>query len=145
MINKRGLSGVVTILIIVLLVFVAIFIVWTVVRNVLEQGAEQIDLGSRCLEVDTRATIVVSTNGTNYDVTLHRNVGGDDIGGVKLVFFNDTSSGGVIDSSGNIVPLDTVTRDIDGGITGANKVEVTAYFTDASGVEQICSQTNTWP
>ena len=142
MINKRGLSAVITTLIIILLVIVAVGIIWVVVRNVIEEGATSIELSTKCLAVDTRATVVNGTTGTLYDVTLHRTAGGDDIGGVKLVFFNSTDNGGVIDSPGNIAPLGTVTRrGIDGEILNANKVEVTSYFTDASGIEQLCSQT----
>jgi len=142
MVNNRGLSAVITTLIIILLVIVAVGIIWVVVRNVIEEGTEQLDLGTRCLAVDTRATIVVNTTGTTYDVTLHRSAGGDDIGGVKLVFFNSTDNSGVIDVSGNIVPLATDTSNVDGEVTDANKVQVTVYFTDASGNEQLCSQTN---
>ncbi len=138
--DKRGMSLIVTSLIIVVLVLVAIGIVWVIVRNIIEGGVEQIDYNSKCLEVNLRATAVMNTGGTNYDITMTRSAGGSDVGGVKLVFFNvagETSD--VIDSDGNISPLATVTRNIDAGIEDVNKVEVTPYFEDASGTEKFCS------
>ena len=43
--QKRGLSGIVATLLIILLVIVAVGIVWVVVRNVVQEGSEQISFG----------------------------------------------------------------------------------------------------
>lgn len=138
--NKRGLSLIVTSLIIVVLVLVAIGIVWVVVRNIIEGGVEQVDYNTKCLEVNVRATALVSTGGSDYNITMTRTAGGDDIAGVKLVFFNgDDDTSDVIDVDGNIAPLATVTKSVDGEIEDANKVELTPYFEDASGNERFCS------
>lgn len=142
--NKKGLSTVITTLIIILLVFVAIGIIWVVVRGVIEEGAGEIEISSKCLNLDIRAIAVASTGANNYDVTLKRSAGGDEIAGIRIVVFNDTQSSGVITSEGNIEPLDTVTRNINAGTSNANKVEVTAYLKDGLGKEQLCSQTNTF-
>jgi hypothetical protein len=143
--NKKGLSMIITTLIIILLVLVAVGIIWVVVRNIVEKGTEQINYNTKCIDVDVRANAVVNTSMTDYSVTLTRTASGEDIAGVKLIFFNaaaETST--VIDVSGNIAPLATITRSVAGGIVDANKVEVTSYFTDASGDEQICSQTRSY-
>ncbi len=140
--NKKGLSTIVVTLMIILLVIVAVGIVWVVVRNFIGSGTESIEISTKCLEVDVKATAVVNTLATTYDVTLTRTAGGEEIVGVKLVFFNatdDTSS--VIDVPGNIAPLATVTESVEGEILDSNKVEVTAYFEDASGDERPCLQT----
>ena len=140
--KKRGLSTVVTTLIIILLVLVAIGIVWVVVRNIIQSGVEGVELSAKCLNVDVKATAVVNTSATDYDVTLTRTASGEEIAGVKLVFFNATGgSSSVIDVSENIAPLATVTKSVDGEIINSNKVEVTAYFKDTSGNEKPCSQT----
>jgi len=138
--NKKGLSLVVTSLIIILLVLVAIGIIWVVVKNLIDTGVEQIDYSTKCLDVDVKATAVVNTTLTNYSVTLTRTGSGEEIAGIKIVFFNasdDTST--VIDVAGNIEPLATITESVEGEIINANKVEVTAYFEDASGNEKYCS------
>ena len=69
--NKRGLSDVITTLIIILLVLVAVGIIWVVVRNVVQSGSEQIDITTRCVAVDLRAVSVTSVEGQagNYTVT----------------------------------------------------------------------------
>jgi len=140
MINKRGLSLIVTTLLIVVLVLVSIGIVWVVVRNIIEGGTEQIDYNTKCLEINIRATAVVNAGDTDYNITIMRTAGGDEVAGVKLVFFNnDNEASDVIDINENIAPLATITRNIDGEIENANKVEVTPYFEDSSGNEKFCS------
>ena len=130
--NKRGLDAIVTTLIIILLAIVAIGIIWVVVRNVVQQGSEQIDISSKCIAVDLRAVSVSPVSGQvgNYSVTLNRRAGGDAIGGVR-------------DFGVTLNELDTKTQTVV-GVTEANKLEYTAYFVDASGNEQLCSQTGTF-
>ncbi len=138
--NKRGLSLVITSLIIVLLVLVALGIIWVSVKFIIERGTEQIDYDSKCLDVDVQAKKVINTTLTNYSVTFTRTGRGEEIAGVKIVFFNasdDTSS--VINIIGNIEPLATITKSVEGEIENANKIEVTAYFEDESENEKICS------
>lgn len=142
--DKKGLSTVVTTLILILLVLVAVGIIWVVIRAFVEESVGGINYSTECLKVDLRATAVNNTAGTSYDVTLKRESGGEDLGGVKIVFFSDTDTSSVRDSSGNIGPLMTVTKTIDGEISGANRVEVTPYFIDDSGVERLCGQTSSF-
>jgi hypothetical protein len=142
MANRRGLSAVVTTLIIILLVLVAIGIVWVVVRGVVEGGAGQIDITAQCLAVDMNAVGVVETSAGVYDVTLERSAGGDAIDGVKLVLFNLTGNSAVLNFSAGPDELETVTRSIDTGDTGnATKLDYTVYFLDESGNEVLCTQT----
>ena len=141
--NKRGMSMIVSTLIIILLVLVAIGIVWVVVKNLIDAGTDQISYNSKCLDVDIKAKTVTNTSLTNYSVTLLRTGSGEDIAGIKLVFFNASdSTSSVKDISGNIEPLATVTKSIMGDIEMANKLEVTPYFQDDSGNEKLCSQTS---
>lgn len=144
--GKRGLSAVITTLIIILLVLVAVGIIWVVVRNLLQEGAEQIDISARCLAVDmTAVSVTTVTNETeSYSVTLRRGAGGEAIGGVKLTLFNSTDNSGVIDFGTALDELETKTQDVVAGVANANRLEYTAYFVDSSGDEQLCAQTNTF-
>jgi len=145
--NKRGLDAVVTTLLIILLVLVAIGIIWVVVRNVVQQGSEQIDISARCISVDLQAVSVapVSNQSGNYSVTLRRGAGGDAIGGVKVTLFNDTVNSGVLEFGDALDVLETSTQVVaTPGVTAANKLEYTAYFVDASGNDQVCSQTGSF-
>lgn len=139
--TKKGLSTVVTTLIIILLVLVAIGIIWVVIRGVIDEGASNIEFGAKCLQVDIKATRVNNTGGTTYDVTLARSATGEAVTGVKLVFFSPSETSNVIDSPGNIDVLSTVTRNIDGQIVAANKVEVTPYLQNSEGIDQPCQTT----
>lgn len=142
--GKQGLDAVVTTLIIILLVLVAVGIIWVVVRNVVQQGAEQVDITSKCISVDLSAVSVNETAAGVYDVTLKRNAGGEAIGGVKISLFNATENSGVIEFGAAPNELETVTQAVNGTVTDANKLEYTAYFLDSSGNEQLCSQTGTF-
>lgn len=152
--NKRGLSTIVVTLIIILLSLVAVGVVWVVVRNLITGGSQNVEINTKCLSVTVEATKVNCSDGaTNKicDVQLMRTgTGSDEIGGVKLVFKNETSgvSSSLINVAGNIEPLvgDKETG-LDTGIlnaVGVNTVEITVFFQDASGNEQICSETNSF-
>ncbi len=144
--GKRGLSAVITTLIIILLVLVAVGIIWVVIRNLLQEGAEQIDISSKCLAVDMSAVSVtaVTNESGNYSVALRRGAGGEAIGGVKLTLFNSTDNSGVIDLGTALDELETKTQKVAAVVTNANRLEYTAYFIDSSGNEQICAQTSTF-
>ncbi len=140
--DKRGLSTIVATLIVVLLVFVAVGILWVVLRNFVSGGAEQVDLSSKCLEVSVEPTKVVNSGGV-YNVTVLRKGGDFEIAGVNLVFTGasgDTNY--VYDASGDIttLALKTVSVDLTGsGVTSPNKVDAVVYFLDESGNRQFCS------
>jgi len=139
--NKRGLSAVVTTLIIILLVLVAIGIIWVVVRNIIQGGAGGIELSAKCLNINVKATAVSCSDGI-CDVTLTRTgSNNDELAGVKLVFFNETENSGVIDNSENVETLVKKTITINSTLSAPNKIEVTVYFEDESGNEKRCSQT----
>ncbi len=57
--KTKGLSTIVATLIIILLVLVAVGIIWVVVRNVIEGGAQQIQGSNDCLAVEVKPTKVL--------------------------------------------------------------------------------------
>jgi len=148
--NKKGLSTVVTTLIIILLVFVAVGIVWVVVKNVIEEGASQIDIGAKCINNVVKATAITGNCTTidPCDIKLKRNTGEDEIGGVKLVFSEGNTGGNVMDISRENYPLlntilsTTLITSVDSGLTNPDKAEVTIYFLDDSGDEKLCPSAN---
>ena len=147
--NKRGLSAIVATLIIILLVLVAVGIIWVVVRNLIQEGAEQIDVSTKCMAVDIRAVSVNETTAGNYAVTLRRLAGGEEIGGVKIVLFNETGNSGVLNGFNETATtllgeLDTRTDTFATGTGDASSLEFTVYFLDESGNERLCSQTNSY-
>lgn len=147
--GKKGLSTIVITLILILLSLVAVGVVWFVVNNVIKGGTSGVDINAKCLNVIVEATKVECTAGV-CDVTLMRSgTGNDEIGGVKLVFRDSTAgtSSAVIDKDddtelgGNIEALaGKIIADVDTELDAPDKVEVTVYFEDDAGKEQLCAQ-----
>jgi len=136
--SNKGLSSVVTTLIIILLSLVAIGIIWVVVNNVLEGGAETTEIGAKCLQVDVRATAASCDASGNCNVTYNRRSGGDAVDGIKIVL-SDGQESFTHDVPENVGPSDLGTEfDIASGLN-ATSVQIAAYFVDASGNQQLCN------
>lgn len=145
--NKKGLSGIVTTLIIILLVIAAVSVIWGVVSNLLESGTGSIQKGALCLEIDLRATEVVA-GGTvgQYNVTIERKSGPDQDAQAYITFFSDVGNTVAIPTTNPFGILDIKTISISETETenfaDANKVVITPYFIDEkSGKEIICDTT----
>lgn len=145
--NRKGLSAIVATLIIILLTLVAVGIIWVVIRNVVQGGAEQIDISQKCIAVSLEAVTVNEIASGVYAVTLKRGADSQGDLGVKVnVFSGATTSSGVINfgAFGDLDALGTVTRTVNTNTTtpvaGGDKIEFTAFFLDASGNEQLCPQ-----
>jgi hypothetical protein len=143
--NKRGMSTIVVTIIMIVLVLVATGIVWSVISRIIEDSSSEVSLGNKCIVTNVVATKMIC-EGETCDVTLNRKAGGENIGGVKLIFSNNTGNTGttVEDVSGDIPELGTkIAGDKAHGLTNElpNTVEVAVYFLSESGTEQICSQT----
>ena len=141
--DDQGLSNVIVTLIMIVLVLVAVGLIWTAVQSNIQSGTEQIEVSSKCLKVDIKAT-KLECGGVNNgvcNVTITRNVGGGDLAGIKLSLTNTVGETNYIhDVPGNIVPLETKTEvDITTGLTDVSIVAVAPYFLDPSGIEQLCS------
>jgi hypothetical protein len=128
----------------ILLSFVAVSIVWVVVKNIVDRGAEDIDFTSKCLELDfevTQKDCNLGVNGDDCDITVKRNAGGDEIAGIKLVLTNATAKqNNITIHSGNIEPSGLKTVNIpETGILNVNKVDVVPYLEDAIGNPIDCT------
>ncbi len=90
--NKKALSGVVSILVIILLAIVAFGIV-SLARQSGNQDAENIELVGMCSEVEIHATNIAQAYNQNdgseltnqYDITFSRSETGETIKGVKII------------------------------------------------------------
>ncbi len=141
--DKKGVSAIVATLIIVLLVIVSAGIIWVVIRNIVQGGAEQVEFGQKCLEVNINIQSVIEDSEGGYSVRLRRDSGGREIGGIKIVLLNETDSSSVQNGFEGLNQLTTKTETFSGP-ANANKLEYTSYFIDNSGNEQVCSQTGTY-
>jgi hypothetical protein len=158
--NKRGLSTVVTTLIIVLLVLVAVGIIWGVVNNLLDKGSDTVDSFGTCLNVDINAEGVAineTTLGSGdfdvYEVTMKRSPVGDGEFGAKVRFYTgdgivSSAYDTVGDGSANLFgafDVDTAKFTINtedfAALSGKNytKLEVLPYYLDEQGNEKLCT------
>ena len=85
--DSRGLSEVVTNLILILLVLVAVGVIWVVIRNIISSGAGDIELGQFTFDLSIQSAYI---SGTDIVVGVKRNPGGGELIGMKFLFTNST-------------------------------------------------------
>jgi len=90
MLEKRGLSTIVATLIIILLTLVSVGIIWTVIKNVVQSGAEQVELGQFTLDLEIKAAQI--QNGDVTVVIVRRNPGQGDFVGMNFIFSDGQNS-----------------------------------------------------
>ncbi|HEB46986.1 MAG TPA: hypothetical protein ENI22_00770 [Candidatus Pacearchaeota archaeon] len=87
--NQRGISAVVTTLIIILLALVAIGIVWVVIRNIISEGVEEISFERFYFDLSIKNAYIDSQD---VKVGVRRSPGGGDLIGVEFIFYDGTNS-----------------------------------------------------
>jgi len=120
--KKRGLSEVVTTLILVLLVLVAIAIVWVVISNLIREKGD--DIGASTFEVSMAVkTVTNSSTLGNVLVRVERNVGEGNLQGINIIM-----SDGINSETVRVDPIDEgeeTTYDISkGGLGAITKVSI---------------------
>ena len=124
------MSAIVTVLILILLSFIAIGIVWVVIQNVLTEGSEDITLNSLTLNLELQK-IVYSPG--QIDVAIKRNSGKGEFDGLRFVLFDGKKSE-IIDVPGEIPELGTKTFNVP--YDGVTK-ELSAAPTLTSGTGEV--------
>lgn len=92
MINqKKGLSDIVTNVLIILLVLVAVGIIWAFLNPTIRTGAGQLGGVSDCLTIQLEPISCVSNGLTSTQVKFERGAGSGTLKSVKFVFQNATT------------------------------------------------------
>ncbi len=142
--NKKGLSAIITTLLVILLVLVAVGIVWAVVSGIINNAADVAALSATCLSINVEAVAVTCAESAAElcNVTFDRSgTGTDEIAGVKLVFRDSVTpdDSAVIEVTGDIENLVGKTElAINTTLIAPDSVEVTVFFEDTSGNEDPC-------
>jgi len=90
--NKKGVSQIVTTILIILLVLAAIVIVWQAVKSTVESGAGEITGKTECIGVELDITNVVADTTTNtLTVSVTRLSGGADTAADVILLVDGTS------------------------------------------------------
>jgi len=140
--NKKGLSNVITNLLIILLVLVSMGVVWVVIRNIIGSGTSEVEIGQFLFDIDIESAYV---SGADVVVTVRRNSGGGDLEGMAFIFENKTSSI-TLQRTGALQESDLRTfifasTEIP-GIAAGDKVSVAPVYTSA-GEERTANPTDT--
>ncbi|MEK6898766.1 MAG: hypothetical protein AABW79_01580 [Nanoarchaeota archaeon] len=151
MINtKRGLSDIITNVLIILLVLVAVGIIWAFVRPAIQGGAQQVAGASDCLAVNVvptacSNTVTGATTGADlWNVTVSMGTGSTaNIEELKFIFRDST--GAVRTNTTTIIPEEFESRTFDVlGLTGFSEDTVDiAVVVSASGQLKTCEPSGT--
>jgi hypothetical protein len=141
LLGKKGISDILITVIMIGLVLVAIGVVWAVINNLVGSKTDEVSINSDCLAIDLRPTIANCSVGGACDVYIKRNAGGDEFSGIKMVFYHLNGTSSTKEATGNIEPLATVKKQAT-GLANVTRVEISAYFTNEVGEQQVCSQSS---
>lgn len=138
MFEKRGLSTIVSTLLILLLVFVSIGILWVVIRNVVQGGADQVSLGKFTLDLSIER---VTIQGSTINVKVRRNPGEGEFTGLSFILSDVENTEVVEFYNVSMGPYSEETFPIvvPSGMIADNvlKIEVAPIFTLSSGKSVI--------
>ena len=147
MYTKKGLSDMITTVIMLVLALVIIAIVWAVVTNMIGTKADEAKITEKCISNIVKATSVkcdgsLATSVCNVTFSRDTGIQNEEITGMKLVFkdANGIASASPVDVPGNLQKLATkTTTNLTVGVANATAVQVSVYFKSADGKEVICS------
>jgi len=124
--DKRGVSGVISAILLILLAIAAVIIVWGVIRGMVEKGAEDVDLSSLMVNMEIEEA---TYDGTNAYVRIKRGAGAGDVNKIKIVFTNESDATYINITTIGLRELETKGFNIqDIWIKNAIKVEIYPVF-----------------
>jgi hypothetical protein len=144
MLDKRGMSAVVTTVIMIGLVIVAVGIVWAVVMGIIEGETEELDYSQMCVGVNLEIENIDCSAAGTCAVTIKRSLGSktDAINGVGITLATDDASDEEEVVPGNIAvsKVATLTSDLD-----ATKADMRIYVNKTDGTPYWCTQVSSYP
>ena len=137
--NKRGLSDVVTTVIIIALALVAVAVVWVVVQNLISSNSSQIQSSENFLKLKMNIESVQNNSGKLF-VLVKRDVGDGNFNAMKFVviYQNQSSESFVQSASIDQLGLKGFLLNTSGSIEAVSKVEAYPTLIDSTG-KQIVS------
>ena len=135
MVNKKGLSDVVTTVLIVLLTLVAIGVLWSFLQPLFTKSGSKIQQTEACLSLDLE---VVNCRALSGNVTVKRNPGAANLKEIRLIFEKSDGSTSVVNSTNFPDELGTVIYANTLGFE-PKSVAIAAGVADAQGVISYCT------
>ena len=91
--NKRGLSAVITSVLIILIVLAAVLILWFFLKPLFISTGERTSNVGECLGIDLEIIKCDFDSANNaYEITVKRNAGEGDLQGIRIVFTGDSGT-----------------------------------------------------
>lgn len=136
--EKKGLSQVITTLILILLGLVAIGIVWVVIVNVISKSSDEVDLGKFTVQMKIK-DVVLGDNQVN--VTVERESGTGELNSIKFII-SDGKNSQTFEKPTSIKELEKQTFTLDySGYVG--KISIAGVVGGSTGNE-LDSKETTW-
>jgi flagellin-like protein len=145
---KKGISGVVTVLIIVLLALVAAGVVWVVIQGTVEDAGEEISGRSACIGINLNIKSVDDclAGSTNCSLVIERKSGGGIVKDIRVVITDDTTT--MTEDLGRAMEvLETVTIEAGSAVpltNNAKTAKVTALVDNGEGGYIVCDAVDTY-
>jgi len=143
--NHRGLSAVVTTLLIILLAIVAIGAVWVVISGIISEGSEEISLGRFTLDISIDIAYVDSID-SSIKVEVRRNSGAGELTNIRFIFFDGVDSI-IVTKEAPLKELEkqtfSFTSEEIGDIGEGDSVSIAPIFETGSGNERVGAVTDT--
>ena len=93
--NKRGLSGVIASLLLIILVLIAIGAIWLVVNNLISKGVEDIDTGKITVYMKIESA---SVNSSGVNVIVKREIGAGSPIGISFILVDNAGNSEIIEN-----------------------------------------------
>lgn len=138
--NKKGISDVVTTVLIILLVVAAVAIIWSFVSRPLQQSGQALETSTNCLQISlapTACSINSSDSAGKATATYKWNSGSATISGVKVVFELKDGTNDVVTGTAP-AGVGSTQRAISTK-SNATAVSVAAVITGSDGKDATCS------
>jgi len=138
--GEKGLSTITITLIIILISLVAVGIVWIVVRNVIQTGAKQLNLGQFTIDAKI-SNVFINNSSNNVSLSVRRNAGQGEFSKLNFLF-SDGKNSEFITESVSLSQLEE--RNFIFHLTQLNvsdllTISIAPIFTSSSGEETIGS------
>lgn len=140
MLNKKGISTIVTVIILVALVLVVIGIFWGTAIGVVEEQTEGVDYSQKCLGIVFKINDV-DCDGSECNVSIERSIGSsaNPVDGIEVTVGDGTNTADA--TTGDVAVSKTVTISTAIDATEAN---LRIFFNKEDDSKHYCATPVTW-
>ena len=144
MVNKKGISDVVTTVLIILLALAAVVIIWAFVRPTIQDTSQNINVASDCLKTEVKPVSCSTGNGVVIQLVSR---GASEIKTLKAIVTGDDGGTTVVDIGAPANDLETVraegtsgTDEFDPAIIAGEIATASVVLEGPDGSEHTCAE-----